>query len=103
MTLFGWIVVGVGLLVAGWLITRLNKTNKSSAAAERHSGVGYAGLDPTPNNTEEAINVHSGVGYTGVLVSVESAPELKAVVANKAAKKAPAKKAAAKAPRKTSK
>ena len=102
MTLFGWIVVGVGLLLAGWLITRLNKTSGSSATA-RHSGVGYAGLDPTPNNTEEAINVHSRVGYTGVPVSVESAPELKAVVAKKAAKKAPAKKAAAKAPRKTSK
>lgn len=102
MTLFGWIVVGVGLLLAGWLITRLNKTSGSSAAA-RHSGVGYAGLDPTPNNIEEAINVHSGVGYTGVPVSVESAPELKPAVAKKVAKKAPAKKAAAKAPRKTSK
>jgi hypothetical protein len=100
MTLFGWIVVGVGLLLAGWLITRLNKTSGSSAAAH-HSGVGYVGLDP--NNTEEAAKAHSGVGYTGVPVSVESAPELKPTVAKKAAKKAPAKKAAAKAPRKTSK
>ena len=120
MSLFGWVIVGLGVAVAAWLVIRMNKTNDSSAAA-RHSGVGYDGLELTPNAADKAIEAHSGVGFTGLPASTEAAPvsvvhyidagdlpptdaiELVEKAQKKAAKKAPAKKAAAKTPKKTSK